>query len=122
MTVAFVGGEQSAKAMKCLMEKGIPAYEVPDKAVNAMAALNEYAQIRGPVPGSEAPPTPDAVAQAAAREIIRSARADGRTSLTEIEAKQVFAAYGLPVTEDDLARGEDEAVGARRPGSAIPSS
>ena len=46
VTIAFIGGEQSAKAMKGLMENDIPAYDVPDKAVNAMAALNEYAHIR----------------------------------------------------------------------------
>jgi acetyltransferase len=43
-------------------------------------------------------------------EIITKARADGRDSLTEIEAKQVFALYGLPVTSTLLAKTEDEAV------------
>ncbi|MHB1339332.1 MAG: acetate--CoA ligase family protein [Bellilinea sp.] len=42
--------------------------------------------------------------------MIRTARADGRDSLTEIEAKQVFAAYGLPVTITELAKSEEEAV------------
>ena len=109
VTVAVIGGEQSAKAMKFLMEKGIPAYEVPDKAVDAMAALNEYAKILAMTRGSE-PPKPDPVAEAAARSIIRSARAAGRTALTEVEAKHVFSAYGLPVTKTTLALTEDEAV------------
>ena len=109
MTVAVIGGEQSAKAMKILMEKGVPAYEVPDKAVDAMAALNEYAKIQAMIRGSE-PPKPDPVAETAARGIIRSARAAGRTALTEVEAKHVFAAYGLPVTKTTLALTEDEAV------------
>ena len=42
--------------------------------------------------------------------IIEQARADKRDSLTEIEAKEVFAAYGLPVTTTKLAKTEDEAV------------
>ncbi len=109
VTVAVIGGEQSAKAMKILMEKGVPAYEVPDKAVDAMAALNEYAKIQAMIRGSE-PPKPDPVAETAARGIIRSARAAGRTALTEVEAKHVFAAYGLPVTKTTLALTEDEAV------------
>jgi acetate---CoA ligase (ADP-forming) len=109
VTVAVIGGEQSAKAMKILMEKGVPAYEVPDKAVDAMAALNEYAHILAMTRGAE-PPSPDPVAEAAARGIIRSARAAGRTALTEIEAKHIFAAYGLPVTRTTLALTEDEAV------------
>ena len=109
VTIAFIGGEQSAKAMKGLMENGIPAYDVPDKAVNAMAALNEYAHIRA-LSRDKSPADDLGIAQAAAREIVRSARAHGRLSLTEVEAKQVFAAYGLPVTKTSLARWEDEAV------------
>jgi acetyltransferase len=109
VTVAVIGGEQSAKAMKILMERGVPAYEVPDKAVDAMAALNEYAKILAMTRGSE-PPKPDPVAEAAARGIIRSARAAGRTALTEVEAKHIFSAYDLPVTKTTLALTEDEAV------------
>ncbi|HPO59247.1 MAG TPA: acetate--CoA ligase family protein, partial [Anaerolineaceae bacterium] len=44
------------------------------------------------------------------REIIKNAREDGRDSLTEIEAKEVFRAYGLPTTTTKLARTADEAV------------
>jgi acetyltransferase len=109
VTIAFIGGEPSAKAMKGLMENGLPAYDVPDKAVNAMAALNEYAHIRT-LARDESPAENLGAAETAAREIIRSARAHGRLSLTEIEAKQAFAAYGLPVTKTALARSEDEAV------------
>ena len=42
--------------------------------------------------------------------MINAARADGRTALTEIEAKQVFNAYGLPITNSKLAKTEEEAV------------
>ena len=35
--------------------------------------------------------------------IAKRPRRAGRNSLTEIEAKQVFAAYGLPVTATELA-------------------
>jgi acetyltransferase len=42
--------------------------------------------------------------------VIRKAREDGRSALTEIEAKQVFAAYGLPVAKTILSTSENEAV------------
>ena len=45
MTVSFVGGEKSDKAMRWLVDNGIPAYDAPDLAVNAMAALREYAKM-----------------------------------------------------------------------------
>jgi acetyltransferase len=43
VTVSYVGGEKSEKAMKWLVENGIPAYSAPDLAINAIAALREYA-------------------------------------------------------------------------------
>jgi len=109
VTVAFIGGTAAAAAMKGLVEIGIPCFEVPDKAVNAMAALNEYARIRALSLESADPPKNEA-AERVARGIIESARSGNRKALTEIEANRVFAAYGLPVTRTRLARWEDEAV------------
>ena len=45
-----------------------------------------------------------------ARSIIAEARWAGRRALTEIEAKELFAAYGLPVTAAKLAKTEDDAA------------
>ncbi len=45
VTASFVGGEKSDKAMRWLVDNGIPAYNAPDLAVNAMAALREYARM-----------------------------------------------------------------------------
>jgi len=108
VTVSFVGGERCDAAMAWLVENGIPAYGAPDLAVNAMAALREYARLH------DKPATldykSDPKARKTALEIIAKARADGRDSLTEIEAKQVFKAYGLLVTNTQLSKTEDEAV------------
>ena len=46
VTVSFVGGERSDKAISWLVENGIPAYGAPDLAVNAMAAMREYTRLR----------------------------------------------------------------------------
>jgi acetyltransferase len=73
-----------------------------------MAALREYHNIRLMNAGAEESCGPKS--SRIAREIISKARADGRSSLTEIEAKKMFAAYGLPVAETNLSRSEDEAV------------
>lgn len=108
ITCSFVGGERSAEAMKYLVENGIPAYGAPDKAVNAMGALREYARMQELLaePVSSCPP----ISREKALEVIAFARSEGRNSLTEIEAKEVFAAYGLPVTSTILAKTEAEAV------------
>jgi acetyltransferase len=108
VVVSFVGGEGCEKAMRWLVENGIPAYDAPDVAVNAMAALREYARLQESAAEPFAP-FPDMDSDAA-REVIARARADGRDALTEVEAKQVFFACGLPVTTTLLATTEDEAV------------
>ncbi len=108
VTVSFVGGEKSDQAMGWLVEQGIPAYFAPDTAVNAMAALREFARLQENKKSSPIQAKP--AAKAKALEIIAQARADGRTSLTEIEAKGIFAAYDMPTTRIDLARTEQEAV------------
>lgn len=108
VTVSFVGGEKSAEAMRWLVENGVPAFGAPDVAVNTMAALREYALMREMVAdNSQVEIKTD---RAAALKIIANARTEGRGSLTEIEAKQVFALYGLPVTTTVLAHSEDEAA------------
>ena len=108
VTVSFVGGERSGEAMQWLVENNIPAYDAPDLAVKAMGTLREYARLQEvknvkPYENKQADTK-------TAREIIAGVRADGRTALTEIEAKRIFAAYGLPVVSTELATSEDEAV------------
>ncbi len=106
--VSFVGGEKSENAMQWLVENGIPAYGAPDIAVNAIGALREYARMNTAAEQTSAPCV--AVDAPTARAVIANARREGRNALTEIEAKQVFNAYGLPVTATSLAHSEDEAV------------
>ena len=108
VTVSFVGGDRCVEAMRWLVDHGIPAYGAPDLAVNAMGALREYEQMRETL--AEPAVECEAEDRAFALSIIEKARADDRNSLTEIEAKQVFAAYGLPVTNTLLSTSEEEAV------------
>jgi len=108
VVVSMVGGTRCDEAMQWLVENGIPAYPTPDQAMNSMAALREYNNIRLMNTGEVESCGPKS--SRIAREIIAKARADGRSSLTEIEAKKVFAAYRLPVAETNLSRSEEEAV------------
>jgi acetate---CoA ligase (ADP-forming) len=108
VTVSFIGGEKSEEAMQWLVEQGIPAYGAPDTAVNAMAALREYARIKEDI--DDEPLSPPAGFRQKALEIIAHAREDDRSSLTEIEAKEIFKLYGMPVTHNYLARTEEEVI------------
>lgn len=108
VVVSMVGGTRCDEAMQWLVENGIPAYPTPDEAMNAMAALREYHEMQLANIGANESCGPKSSIYA--REIIAKARADGRKALTEIEAKKLFAAYGLPVAATNLAKSEDEAV------------
>jgi acetyl coenzyme A synthetase (ADP forming)-like protein len=108
ITVSFVGGEKSDAAIQWLVENGIPAYNSPEVAINAMAALREQAKAKITV-AEKFKPYGDYDKETALK-VIAKARADGRSSLTEMEAKQVFEAYGLPTTKGKLATSEEEAV------------
>ncbi len=106
--VSMTGGTRCDEAMAWLVENGIPAYPAPDQAMNAMAALREYHDIRKDIGGSEEICLPESSKKA--RAIIAKARADGRSMLTEVEAKKLFGAYKLPVAETNLSTSEEEAV------------
>ena len=108
VTVSFVGGEKSEKAKGWLVENGIPAYGAPDLAVKALGTLRDDARMAEMTHSTVFKPV-DIDAELA-KNIITQARSKGRTALTEIEAKQVFRAYGLPVTTTLLSTSEDEAV------------
>lgn len=108
VTISFVGGERSDEAMQWLVENNIPAYNAPDLAVKAMGKLRRYAKLQQ----MKSEPVEEyyEAEKEVARKIIADVRADGRTSLTEIESKKIFNAYGLPVVQTRLATSEDEAV------------
>jgi acetate---CoA ligase (ADP-forming) len=108
IVISFVGGERSDKAMRWLVENGIPAYGGPDVALNAVGALKEYAKIR--LDTQDAPAAFDDINRDEALNVINAARNEGREALTELEAKQVFKAYGMPITYAKIATSEDEAV------------
>ncbi|MGA2490871.1 MAG: acetate--CoA ligase family protein [Anaerolineales bacterium] len=108
VVVSMVGGTRCDKAMQWLVENGVPAYGAPDQAMNAMAALGELYRIQSMLDKTVVVSDPERAAKAG--KIIAVARAEGRTALTETEAKQVFSAYGLPIAQTRLAKSEDEAV------------
>jgi acetate---CoA ligase (ADP-forming) len=108
VVVSCVGGDQAREASRWLVTNGIPAYAAPDLAVNAMAALHEYAQICQETAAAFTPYRD--IQPEAARRVIEAVRAEGRTAMTESEAKTIFAAYGLPIAATRLAKTEAEAV------------
>ena len=109
VTVSFVGGERCAKAMRWLMEHGIPAYDDPDRAIAAIGGLRKYGRLLAEKAANN---TVDEinVDRTAVKALLDGARKDGRTALTEVEAKKLFSLYGMSVARSELATNEEEAV------------
>jgi len=109
---SWMGGIEIAEGARVLARAGIPTFEYPDTAAEMFNYLWRSSEdVRGLY---ETPSLPDEEETRLDRErasaIVREARAEGRTLLTEAESKQVLAAYGIPVTDTRVATTADEAV------------
>ena len=99
----------------CSRAAACPSTTRPGQAVLAFMHLVRYRESQRAL--METPPSvpeefaPDA---AAARAVIERALADGRDWLTEPEAKNILAAYGIPVAHTRTVADAEEAVAARR--------
>ncbi|WDT78635.1 MAG: acetate--CoA ligase family protein [Candidatus Manganitrophus sp.] len=96
--------------MTILNRAGIPTFSYPDTAVRAFNYMWRYSyNLRSlyetPVLAAE-----EGIDRAAAERLIQKARKSGRTLLTEMESKQLLAAYALPIVETRLAKNEAEAA------------
>ena len=105
----WLGGEALEPARRVFEAAGIPTYATPEQAVAAFMQLVNYRRnqellMQTPPSGSNA--LNDAEA---ARVVIRTALAEKRELLSELEAKRVLAAYGIPIVQTLLASSSEEA-------------
>jgi acetyltransferase len=108
---SWMGGPEVAAGIDILNRAGIPTFPFPDTAARIfdymwlysynLRGLYETPVLRAEEPGKE---------RTSAESIVHGARSAGRTLLTEVESKQVLAAYGIPVVETVAASDEDDAV------------
>ncbi|HEY0606558.1 MAG TPA: acetate--CoA ligase family protein, partial [Herpetosiphonaceae bacterium] len=108
---SWMGGPAIEAGEATLNRVGVPTFPYPDTAARIFTLMWRYSdQLRSlyetplPLHGDETP------RRAAVEAVIAAARAAGRTVLTEVEAKQVLAAYDLPTVETRTATTADEAV------------
>ncbi|MBU2234200.1 MAG: acetate--CoA ligase family protein [Proteobacteria bacterium] len=112
---SFFGREDDNTSL--YMDHDVPVFDSPEKAAWGMVTLLRHKEIRERKPIVK--PVLPAENPEAAR-IIRTALAAGQKALDERQAKQVLAAYGVPVTREEIATTEDEAVkNARRIGFPV---
>ncbi len=106
---AFMGKQTISEGERILTEHGLPNYPVPERAVNALAAMVRQREWQErPLPQFE---RFDVDRQAVA-DVLRSVRADGRLTIGDAEARAIQAAYGIPFPRSIVAKTADQAAAA----------
>ncbi|MGO8836612.1 MAG: acetate--CoA ligase family protein [Limisphaerales bacterium] len=107
LLAAFMGGTEVAAAREKLMALGIPNYPSPDRAVNALRAMCDYAAWKRR-PARVVTRFP--VNRRRVDRIINAQERTGVTQIGEVEAKEILRAYDFNVLGGQLAQNADEAV------------
>ncbi len=101
----WLGGDSASLARRTFSAHNIPTYDTPESAVRAFMHIVRYRRsqevLLQTVP--EAPTDFEPLVDTA-RGVIENVLQDDRDLLTEPEAKEVLAAYGIPVVETRVAR------------------
>ena len=112
LLACWLGKEAAEPAREVLRAAGVATADTPAGAAEAVALLTRWSSLRARldrVPQSGGEPGIDREAAAA---VIENAAAEGRSLLTEPEAKAVLAAYGIPVPETRVSLDENEVEAA----------
>ncbi len=106
---AFMGDQAIRPALDVLTEYSVPNYQVPERAVAAIAAMwRRHHWLNTPEFNIE----PLAVDKEPVRKLIERIRGEGRATAGDTDAKDILAAYGVPLPRSTLAKDADEAVAA----------
>ncbi|MEQ9484329.1 bifunctional acetate--CoA ligase family protein/GNAT family N-acetyltransferase [Coleofasciculus sp. F4-SAH-05] len=109
---SWMGGSETKTGETLLNRASIPTYPYPDDAARLFNLMWQYSyNLSGiyetPILPSSEETGPDRVL---AQQMIETARKAGRTILTELESKQLLAAYNIPIVHTGVAKTEENAV------------
>ncbi len=109
--VSCMGGPDAEKAREIFNRSGIPTFDTPERAVRAFMDLYNYSknsellqEIPSKLPGKME------FDRKKAKSIIGAGLESKKHVLTEIEAKALLSAYGIPVNRTELVASDTEAV------------
>ena len=107
---SWIGGVGVRAGVEILDRGGIPTFEYPDAAARAFCAMWRYSHNLDALYETPALTATSDIDTSQVEQIINRARKTQRTLLTEIESKQVLAAYGIPTVKTKIAKNEEQAV------------
>jgi len=108
---SWMGGTEVAAGTDLLNRAGIPTFQFPDTAARVFCYMWRYSYVlRGLYETPVLRADDEGPDRTRAQKIIENARNSGRRLLTEVESKQLLAAYGLATVATEVAKSEDEAV------------
>lgn len=107
----WLGDQAVAEARQTFQGAGLATFDTPEQAVRAFSLLRQYRQNQAEL--TEAGPASPAQAQLdlpAIQAVVQAALAQGRTLLTEAEAKAVLEACGIAVVLTQRVEGTPQAA------------
>ena len=111
VVTCWLGGGDAQRARNVLSEKGLATYATPEAAVRGFLHAARYTALQSLLIETPANVPEDFAPDLdGARQVIAAVRADGRSLLTEPEAKDVLRAFAIPVVESRRAATPAEAV------------
>jgi acetyltransferase len=111
LVTAWMGDGNAAEARQIFASSRIPCYETPEAAVRGVMQPVRYRHLQDRLMQTVLPLPEDFVPDTeTAQRIISQALAEGRARLTGVEAKEVLAAYGVPVVPTRIAANPEAAA------------
>ncbi|MCC5632798.1 bifunctional acetate--CoA ligase family protein/GNAT family N-acetyltransferase [Nostoc sphaeroides CHAB 2801] len=108
---SWMGDADVEAGAEILNQASIPTFPFPDTAANVFYYMWRYSyNLRALYETPVLADNGDTCDRTIAETIIQKARQAGRTLLTEVESKQVLAAYGIPTVATQVATNAEEAV------------
>jgi len=107
----WMGGDAVRQARAIFSQACIPTYDTPEEAVRAFLQVVQYRRNQDLL--MEVPPSRSSEFvhdREKAQAVVAKAVAEGRSMLSEPEAKAVLAAYSIPIVDTRIARTIEEAV------------
>jgi acetyltransferase len=103
----FMGEKRMTPGLEILRAHGVPNYPFPERAARAFRAMADCREIR-------ARPMPEFIEfdvdRAAARAVFDRARAEGRVTIGDAEAREILQAYGLRLPTSEIAETPERAI------------